>query len=108
MRLSMKGWQSFRLRMTVSGCPTTSAWKRPTLWECIWCGCSGASCAGPSTWRGRQERGSSLHFRSRWKARERSVTERKRLLVVEDEEIILADLTWTLRRQGYEIAGTAC
>jgi len=36
------------------------------------------------------------------------VTERKRLLVVEDEEIILADLTWTLRRQGYEIAGTAC
>jgi two-component system, sensor histidine kinase len=33
--------------------------------------------------------------------------DRKRLLVVEDEEIILADLTWILRRQGYEIAGTA-
>jgi CheY-like chemotaxis protein len=35
------------------------------------------------------------------------VTERKRLLVVEDEEIILADLVRTLRKQGYEIVGTA-
>jgi CheY-like chemotaxis protein len=31
----------------------------------------------------------------------------KRILLVDDEEIILADLAHTLRRHGYEIAGTA-
>jgi len=35
------------------------------------------------------------------------MTNRKRILLVEDEEIILADLARTLRKQGYEIAGTA-
>jgi CheY-like chemotaxis protein len=35
------------------------------------------------------------------------MTERKRILLVEDEEIIVADLMRTLRNEGYEIAGTA-
>lgn len=35
------------------------------------------------------------------------MTARKRILLVDDEEIILADLGRTLRKQGYEIAGTA-
>ncbi len=33
--------------------------------------------------------------------------DRKRVLLVDDEEIILADLAHTLCKQGYEIAGTA-
>lgn len=35
------------------------------------------------------------------------MTAPKRILLVEDEEIVLADLTRTLERQGYEIAGAA-
>ena len=35
------------------------------------------------------------------------MTKQKRVLLVEDEEIILADLSRTLEKQGYEIAGTA-
>src|SRR4051794_24263381 len=35
------------------------------------------------------------------------MSEAKRILVVEDEEIILADLTRQLRRHGYIIAATA-
>ena len=36
------------------------------------------------------------------------MSEARRVLVVEDEEIILADMTRQLRKQGYVIAGTAC
>ena len=35
------------------------------------------------------------------------MTDRKRLLLVEDEQIILADLARLLSKQGYEIVGTA-
>jgi two-component system, cell cycle sensor histidine kinase and response regulator CckA len=35
------------------------------------------------------------------------MSKRGRVLVVEDEEIILADVTRQLRKQGYVIAGTA-
>ena len=35
------------------------------------------------------------------------MTKQRRVLLVEDEEIILADLSRTLEKQGYEIAGTA-
>lgn len=35
------------------------------------------------------------------------MTDAKRILIVEDEEIIMADIARTLRAQGYDVAGTA-